>query len=172
MSQYSTTREQMILNETNVTKIAENNDIVSFYLFDPLIQYSLLTSGIGQTFLCLLCFLFIIVYFKHKLIKATCWFISLIIIIALSIGNIPIFLLTLGWPSKFLCTATIFCHALCFGVVYSNIFVKTLRLARIYYQTKKGNRNIRFISNKAVAIQAGTLTLINVCFDFKFQNLI
>ena len=153
-------------NET----ISNNRDLISisYYQYYPVFGYLMLTLGIIGVINCMMCLIFILLYLNHKLIMATCSFISIIIIIALLLGNIPLFLAAIARPSPIVCTLIPALYGLCYGIVYSSLFIKILRLIRVWHNAMEGIRNAKFIGKNAVALQAIILATFLVQYNYPY----
>ena len=137
---------------------------IPFYDYYFITGHLVLALGVAGVINCTLCLIFVLAYLNHKLIRATCSFISILIIFALLIGNVPLFLLTLAQPSPMAYTLIPALHGLCYGIVYASLFVKILRLVRVLHSSKSGIRNPKYINNNSIILQASILAAFNVCF--------
>ena len=170
----STTTRMERFEDSNENGIINNSqrEEISYYKYkwNNLLSTVLLILGIIGMLMSVLSLLFIILYYRHKLIRATSTFTSIMISLSLMMGNIPLFVLALMDPSPFACTTIIFCQSLCFGIIYASLMVKILRLLNVWYCSHRGNLDVRFASNNAVFVQTITISTFQVCT--KFETLI
>ena len=149
-----------MLNSSNFSN--SSSKLVAFYKLNSNIGLVLFIFGCIGIIFCLLSIFFLLWKLGHPLIRATCSIISSLLVIACIIGNMSFFLLTLLIPSPIICTLTGVSHAMCFGIVYSSLMVKVIRLWRVWKGSLMGNRKLFLSSNSAVGFQAIVIHLCQV----------
>ena len=131
---------------------------VSFYSYNSHFSIILAICGCIGIILSVWNIIFLILYFHHKLIKATCSFISLLVAVGNLMINIPILLIAFCVPSGFVCTLFPLLTGINFGIIYSGIMVKIIRLVRVLRASLHNENGKCMTSNNAVIIQ--TLLII------------
>ena len=135
---------------------------ISFYSYHSHLSIVLAICGCVGIVLSVWNIVFLIIYYNHKLIKATCSFISLLIAVSNFMINIPILLLAFCVPSDFICTITPLIIGISFGIIYSGIMMKIIRLVRVLRASLQ-NENVKCMtSNNAVIIQTLLITGFHV----------
>ena len=129
----------------------------SFYAYHSHLSIVLAICGCVGIILSIWNIVFLIIYCNHKLIKATCSFISLLVAVSNAMINIPILLGAFCVPSDFVCTLFPLLPGINFGIIYSGIMVKIIRLVRVLRASEHNEKAKFMTSNNAVIIQTSLI---------------
>ena len=141
---------------------AESNFSIPYFHYHIGAGILIILLGIGGVLISFGSLIFLIVYSNHRLIKATCIFVSITLTVGTLIGNIPLFLVGIAYPSKIVCTSIPLLHGFSFSLIYSSLLVKVIRLLRVWRASLKNEKRIWMTSNNSVIFQTIGIVFIQV----------
>ena len=129
--------------------------------------------GLLGTILVIVALIFLIIFQRHPIFKASTIFFNYPIITGLVFGNLAN-ILGLFEISPLICELKTNCYFQFTGIFYYSLLIKVIRIYRIYRASHKGISYVSFTSNASIIFQFTFLLFIQVIFlsNFLFRLLI